>query len=103
MEVNINNIGTIAAVDRHSHALVDSMEVFVPLSEAMAALGRPPGYQDARIVSWGHLTHAEAKRVTLREADENAAMELREEADRLFAGEGTSLFTLYYTISSHGE
>jgi len=95
-------MGTIAAIDRQSRALLELREVYVPADRARAALARPPDLESPRLISWGALTREESLRLVDCEEDESFRADFMRELEALFAQPPSATFTLFYCDARRG-
>jgi hypothetical protein len=90
-------LGQLRVIDPSLRTVVGRDEIAVALAAARAAISRPPDVDRARLVSWGHVTEGELRKLVGASAFDD------EEYAHLFGhGAGASV-ALFYAQTSHGE
>ena len=101
MALDPKDWGTLAAFSRSTHALLHWVSIVVVRQDAQLSLGRPPDFDDSRVVSWGHLTLEDARHLVERGPNSEPVDQLDLEQTFVHAGEPL-IVTFYYHDPARG-
>jgi hypothetical protein len=99
----MNVVGRFTAVDGTHRVPLNAVQVRVPLSQARAALSRPPDFEDACVSAWGAVSRDEAEVVVACERDAACRDDLLAELAELFASAESHFVSLHYCNAYYGK